>query len=145
MDIKVPVNKYLFLDFDGVLHGTTSSKEDLFSRAYLLEEFMKQFPCQIIISSSWRFHYELDYIRGLLPPTLGKLVKSKTGDPVTGRWPRYNEILSYLQNESGHADWRALDDAHLEFPPECPEFIRCDPKRGLTLVEIQSLKEWLMI
>jgi len=138
------MNKLLFLDFDGVLHGTTSKKENLFQNAVQLNALLSTNPCPVVISSSWRFHYELDQIQKFLPFPLNSLIIGTTGVALSGRWPRYNEILDYLEKMSIDTDWRALDDAFLEFPPECRELIKCNPKNGLTTKEINLLSDWLI-
>jgi trehalose-6-phosphatase len=139
-----PNNRLLFLDFDGVLHSTTSASEDLFCRAELLSDLLLEHPCNVVISSSWRFNSDLQDLSKRLPSPLSKLVVGKTGTPETGRWPRYLEIKQYVKVNKPLADWRALDDAFLEFPKDCPELILCHPKYGITQTEINKLKEWLI-
>ena len=67
-------SKYLFLDFDGVLHPDRYSlsnydpdrvfrSNEVFSQAPVLAGLITEFPCQIIISSSWRFTYNLDEMK----------------------------------------------------------------------------------
>jgi len=136
-------SKLLFLDFDGVLHSTTSNTEDLFQRAELLNALLSKKPCSVVISSSWRFHYELLHIQNLFRKPLSSLIIGTTGKALSGRWPRYNEILDFLHKLSIDTDWRALDDAFLEFPAECAELIKCDPKKGITDREIAILSNWL--
>jgi len=136
-------NQYLFLDFDGVLHSTTSAIEDLFCKASLLNDLLSERPCNVVISSSWRFNSDLNNLKSKLPLPLAKLVVGKTGPPEIGRWPRFSEIKQYLKTHRPLADWRALDDAFLEFPKECPELILCHPKHGVTEKEIGSLEAWL--
>jgi hypothetical protein len=138
-------NQYLFLDFDGVLHSTTSAIEDLFCKASLLNDLLSERPCNVVISSSWRFNSDLNNLKSKLPLPRAKLVVGKTGLPEIGRWPRFSEIKQYLKTHRPLADWRALDDAFLEFPKECPELILCHPKHGVTEKEIGSLEAWLKI
>jgi hypothetical protein len=54
-------DKYLFLDFDGVLHPSTHGSL-LFSNVHLLEDVFSKHQCNIVISSSWRFHFDFDEI-----------------------------------------------------------------------------------
>ena len=67
-------SKYLFLDFDGVLHPDRYSlsnydpdrvfrSNEVFSQAPVLAGLITEFPCQIIISSSWRFTYNLEEMK----------------------------------------------------------------------------------
>jgi hypothetical protein len=135
----------LFLDFDGVLHPTSASPEELFTKSNELVKFLLPFrhDCKIIISSSWRLHYSINELKELISPELGEMVDGKTGDPFIGQWPRYNEIKEYLKLHSPFANWRALDDSFLEFPPDCPELIKCNPNTGLSNNELLQLQRWL--
>ena len=137
-------NKLLFLDFDGVLHSTTTSIENLFHRAPLLNELLRELPCPVVISSSWRFNLNLSQIQLKFAEPLASLIIGKTGPPEIGRWPRYSEIKKYLMLNKPLTDWRALDDSFLEFPDDCQELILCHPKQGLTEKEIIKLKNWLI-
>lgn len=135
--------KLLFLDFDGVMHSTSASAEELFCRANLLSDLLEKHPCCVVISSSWRFNSDLDLLKKNLPEPISNLIIGKTGPPEFGRWPRYSEIKKYLKTHQPLSEWRALDDAFLEFPESCPELILCSPKHGLTEKEISQLNTWL--
>jgi len=136
------MKKILFLDFDGVLHNTTSSQELLFNKLGLLIDALQEKPCSIVISSSWRFHHNLDQLKKYLNP-ISNLIIGTTGAPYVGRFPRYNEIKAYLNQHAPFADWRALDDSFLEFPKPCPELILCHAKNGFTEKEKMILSQWL--
>ena len=136
-------NRYLFLDFDGVLHPASTGTKDLFCRAPLLSELLADQPCNVVISSSWRFNSELSHLKSKLPNQLAKLIVGVTGPPEICRWPRYSEIKQYLKKHRPLAEWRALDDALLEFPRDCPELIFCHPRHGITISEITKLASWL--
>jgi len=82
----------LFLDFDGVLHSTTTSIENLFHRAPLLNELLKQRPCHVFISSSWRFNLDLSQIKSKFAEPFSFLMIGKTGYTEIGRWPRHSDI-----------------------------------------------------
>jgi hypothetical protein len=105
---------------------------------------MTEFPCQIVISSSWRFSYNLDEMKDKLPKAISKNVIGVTGDAYIGPYPRFNEIQEYLlsRNKSLYG-WRALDDSKIEFPNGCTDLILCDPNTGLASKQIQELKKWL--
>ena len=148
-------NKYLFLDFDGVLHpdryaltnydpNRVFRSNEIFNQAPILAGLITEFPCQIIISSSWRFTHSLDEMKEKLPKAIAKNVVGVTGDAYIGPYPRYNEIQEYLisRNKSLYA-WRALDDSKLEFPRGCTDLILCDPNTGIATKQIQELKKWL--
>jgi hypothetical protein len=59
----------MYIDFDEVPRPTIGN--DLFCRMNLLEEALVGKDCQIIISSSWRFHL-FKYLLGLFPESLRK-------------------------------------------------------------------------
>ena len=131
----------LYVDFDGVLHPTTG--KDLFCRMHLLEEALVGMDCQIIISSSWRFHHPFKYLQSLFPESLRGQVAGVTGDAFMGRWPRHSEILIDVSKRAAQGRWRALDDSWIEFPKDCPELIRCNPNSGMGSKESAELRSWL--
>ena len=148
-------NKYLFLDFDGVLHPDRYSlsnydpdrvfrNNEIFSQAPILAALLTEYPCQVIISSSWRFTHSLDEMKEKLPKGIAKNVAGVTGDAYVGPHPRYNEIKEYLMSHNkSFFSWRALDDAKLEFPNGCTDLILCDPNTGIATKQIEELKKWL--
>lgn len=134
--------KTLFLDFDGVLHCMAQATAKPFSRLKLIEPLVDVALFQIVISSSWRFHFELTEIQ----ERLGRLracVVGTTGEAVTGRYARHREILEYVRHHQIR-DWRALDDAYLEFPENSAEVILCDPRLGVSEKEVDALRTWLL-
>jgi len=136
--------KYLFLDFDGVLHPSLCNDKDKFSNAKLLEEALSPSSCQIIISSSWRFQFTLDQLKKVLPKTVSNLVTDTTGEAITGQYARYNEIKHWLESkQKPFADWMAIDDAINEFPPDCTNLIATKSSQGITKEQIIELKYWL--
>ena len=148
-------NKYLFLDFDGVLHPDRYSlsnydpdrvfrNNDIFSQAPILAALLTEYPCQVIISSSWRFTHSIDEMKEKLPKGIAKNVAGVTGDAYVGPHPRYNEIKEYLTSRNKSLfSWRALDDSKLEFPNGCTDLILCDPNTGIATKQILELKKWL--
>ena len=136
-----PTSKILFVDFDGVLHPTSAiEEEERFSRAHLLETVWPDAGCSIVISSSWRNFYPFPALVAHFPPALRSSVIGITGRAYIGQWPRYQEIKAYLARYHPLAEWRALDDAWLEFPAECPELIRCDPNLGIQEIQLRQLE-----
>ena len=132
----------LFLDFDGVLHPTTVTDDQLFCRLPLLQKAIAQTPCRIVISSSWRHHFTHTQILARFPKELRSQILGFTGTVHIGKWPRYQEIQNYLMSH-GNPDWRALDDSFNEFPPNCQQLLLCNPNVGLDEPQIALLKEWL--
>jgi hypothetical protein len=136
--------KYLFLDFDGVLHPSLCNDNDRFSKVNFLSQALTSSPCQIIISSSWRFQFTLDQLRKMLPISISNLVVDATGEALNGQYARYNEIKYWLESkQKPFSDWKALDDAINEFPLDCPNLIATKSSQGITKDQIIELKHWL--
>lgn len=134
--------KTLFLDFDGVLHTAREAHSTPFSRLHMLHRALIGNPVQIVISSSWRFHYSWREIKahmGILAPQL----VGTTGPAVPGKYARYQEILAFAELHGISDDWRALDDADHEFPKHEPRLVLCDPAFGVQKAQIQVLEEWV--
>lgn len=134
---------HLFLDFDGVLHPTSASREGLFAKATLLIAALEGSRCAVVISSSWRHHHPMGELLSRLPDQLRVRVVGATGEGSIGRWARHQEILAYVRRCGLKSSWRALDDSWNEFPPVCPEFIVCNPNTGLANREVEAVRQWL--
>ena len=134
-------NKVLFLDFDGVLHPTTHGSV-LLSQLPLLESALESCDYTMVISSSWRFHMEIDALKNHFSPALQNKIMGITGEAYIGAYARFPEINAYVL-QHGIKDWRALDDSYWEFPQGCSQLIRCNPNSGLTQREVKVLIEWL--
>ncbi len=136
--------KYLFLDFDGVLHPSLCNDKDRFSKVNLLSQALTSSTCQIIIASSWRFQFTLAQLKKMLPKSISNLVVDVTGEAITGQYARYNEIKHWLESiQKPFADWMAIDDAINEFPTDCPNLIATKSSEGITEYQIVKLKQWL--
>lgn len=133
--------KTLYLDFDGVLHPMSRAEFGPFTRLGLLEELLVARPVQIVISSSWRMHHDMDELRRLVG-RLGPQVVDATGPTVLGQYARHREILEHAQ-WSGILNWRALDDSFFEFPEDEERLIWCDPRVGVAEKQLIVLEDWL--
>ncbi len=132
----------LFLDFDGVLHPNGCASKDCFSLLPALIATIAPFELDIVISSSWRRHRSLTWLKKLFPRPIRKRIVGTTGDPFLGTYARWEEIRAYLRKHPT-SSWRALDDFDFEFPPDCPQFIYCDGDRGCQSAELNRLATWL--
>jgi HAD domain in Swiss Army Knife RNA repair proteins len=132
----------LFLDFDGVLHPNGCAPTDCFCLLPALAATITPFELDIVISSSWRFHRSLRFLKKLFPVPLRKRIVGTTGEPFPGTHARWKEIRAYL-HEHPASSWRALDDFDFEFPPDCRELIHCDGARGCQSTELELLATWL--
>jgi hypothetical protein len=135
--------KYLFLDFDGVLHSTKDNSQ-FFERLKLLLPLIDKYAFNIVISSSWRFQFNLQDIKNFFPIVLHDKIIGMTGQALMGRHARYNEIKNYLkEHDKSLEDWRALDDTSFEFPENCENLILCSPNTGIQAKQINELEAWL--
>jgi hypothetical protein len=132
---------YIFLDFDGVLHPTAHGST-LFSQLELFEQTILAHNCAIVISSSWRFHLEIDDLKKHFSSSVRNKIVGVTGEAYIGAYARFHEINAYV-GLHGVSDWRALDDSYWEFPDKCPNLIRCNPNTGVTVSELEKLSVWL--
>jgi hypothetical protein len=139
----VPV-KYLYLDFDGVLHPNSFEKGKAFCLMSVLESALKGSDVRIVVSSSWRHHETQAYIQSLFPASIRSLLSGFTGEPLVGRWGRWNEISNHAALH-GVTEWRALDDAVSEFPPDCPNLISCEGHIGLQEFQVNLLRKWIKV
>mgnify|MGYP001339811106 FL=1 len=133
--------KTIFLDFDGVLHSSSIHVHKPFSKLVYFESLINDYPFDIVVSSTWRFHYKLSEIKFKLKK-LGDRVIDVTGENFNGTFARYNEIKEYTEFNQ-IADWRAVDDAKSQFPESESRLVYCDPKIGITQFQIDLLKKWL--
>lgn len=142
MRSRYPASHLIFLDFDGVLHPSSDDGGPAFRKAPLLAKTLHGLECDIVISSSWRFHHALDVITGKLPDELSNRIIGTTGPAVEGAYARHKEILAWIQKNPAEYEWRALDDSRWEFN-QCAELIPCDPTLGITEKEAGLLRAWL--
>ena len=134
--------KWLFLDFDGVLHPGLCRPLEHFGRMPVLEAALRDASVDIVVSSSWRFHLEWEELLERFPLTLRAQVRGRTGEAVTGPHARWQEIWAY-RDEHAVLDWRALDDSAFEFPSNCPELILCNGAVGMAEQQVQLIRRWL--
>jgi hypothetical protein len=152
----------LFLDFDGVLHhenvtvkpttmldlkehesrfirrdGQLVEGENLFEHADRLALALEPFPdVRIVITSTWRLHFDLDALQRFLPHALADRVIGIT--PKIFSWDgvcqRSREIDAYLQNNNrSDESWVALDDHEWRFSYRAgPQLILCNGEEGFT-------------
>ncbi|OUV30843.1 MAG: hypothetical protein CBC60_02120 [Betaproteobacteria bacterium TMED100] len=133
--------KTIFLDFDGVLHTSSIYIQTPFSKLSHFDPLLKDYAFDVVVSSTWRFHYKLNDLK-LKLRKLGERVIGVTGESCAGTFPRYYEIREYAEFNQ-ILDWVAIDDAKLQFPESEKRLIHCNPQTGITNIQIQILKDWL--
>lgn len=138
-------NRFLFLDFDGVLHpsGGPPGQTLPFEFNDALAQLLKPHPdVAVVVHSTWREVHSLDLIRDFLAALGGRPID------VAGPGEKGPAILSYL-NRAGIAQdgsrWRILDDQPEAFPDDLrPWVVSCDPLLGITDPDAQErLLRWL--
>jgi hypothetical protein len=134
--------KTLFLDFDGVLHPTLAQPSALFIHGSRLAETLRPCSVNIVISSSWRFHFSKEDYLAKLPPELAGQVVGATGEAHVGKFARWHEIQRYIKKHR-IKEWRALDDSSFEFPSGCRELIACDGSIGVASAQLDLISGWL--
>ena len=124
----------LFLDFDGVLHPSLCLEAEHFCRRPLFEEVMRRFPAvRIVISSSWRHHFDIERLRPFFSGDIAERIDDTTplwvpGGPAN----RFEEIMAFVRSRGlDEAGWLALDDSAFEFPRSCSNLVLCDGRFGL--------------
>ncbi len=138
----------LFLDFDGVLHPAFCPDEEHFCRRPLFESVMRRFPdVRIVISSSWRRVYAIDYLRSRFSRDIAERIVGTTQLWVPDEsLNRLQEIVAYIERKGlEHAAWLALDDSAFEFPTHCANLLLCDSRVGLTEERAEVLAQRLAI
>lgn len=146
----------LALDFGGVMHPVSSRTGLKFCRLSLVEDWLWARPgVQVLISSSWRDLHPLDElvsffsekvqprIVGVAPVyerLSGQHCSRSFSDTAAARYPRQVEIALWLAgNDVMERRWVALDDDPTLFEPSCAHLVLCDPKVGLTKVDLEQL------
>ena len=160
----------LFLDLDGVLHPDAVFKPvgkpielrapgSLMMHAHILEEIIKPFAVEIVLSTSWV--RSLGYLKTIkrMPPELARRVVGatwhsemvdKTVYPYSsGRYAndpfnflsRFQQIHRYVVR-NGVENWLAIDDLH-SGSDACPEefnhhLVLTDGVNGLGCIEAQA-------
>lgn len=136
--VHTPQSRYLFLDFDGVLH-TDRPPFDLRFAANLCP-IVVDLGLKVVISSTWREESDM-------PELMAKL--GQLGQHVVGMTPvldfeeieaigglvgrREVEVRLWLNEHANpDADWVAIDDYAFLYFRECPRLFRTDSFEGLS-------------
>ena len=105
----------VFLDFDGVLHPYPCSDSEYFCWMDNLESVLHTFSnTEVIISSSWREHYDFSALQQLFPKSIQKQIIGVTPVITESSYDeggRELEIVRWLQQQKReHENWIAIDD-----------------------------------
>jgi hypothetical protein len=140
------MTRYLFLDFDGVLHTDVPPRDLRFAK-YLVT-VVSDLKLKVVISSTWREAYSLQEIIDQLGE-LGQFVVGKTPvwKPSDGNLPlvgvRQREIEAWLAKKApATASWTAIDDDVDNFRAGCKTVFLTDPKVGLDAKAALAFDAW---
>ena len=109
----------LFLDFDGVLHHIRARYNEGFQHVPALETVLRDFPLvKIVISSSWRYHENLEQLREHFSPDIAERIigVTPTIEPTWQEHARFKEISAWIEMNAYTGEWLAIDDQYGEFP-----------------------------
>ena len=138
----------VFLDIDGVLHPYPCSDSEYFCWMDNLESVLHTFPhTEVIISSSWREHYDFSALQQLFPKSIQKQIIGVTPVITESSYDeggRELEIVLWLQQQKReHENWIAIDDNIFLFDQYVHKVIECDSMTGLDDEITQKL--WLIL
>ena len=137
---KMNIEKFLFLDFDGVMH--THGKKSFCRAQYFADIILKYPSVKVVFSTSWREYATLEQLKIHFPRSIHDRFVGMT--PVLKEsitHPRYREILIYNNNHGiANNQWLALDDMKSLFPPGCPNLILVNSKTGFAKQEARELQ-----
>ncbi len=142
-DMRSHDKRTIYLDFDGVLHPSICPPDEFFSCLPVLAP-LQSFDFDIVISSSWRFHYTQAELASWLG-ALGTKVIGQTGPAREGAHARWREICGHAEHH-GISRWIAVDDSAFEFPrseASAGRLILCNAKTGITEPETGLIMAFL--
>lgn len=137
--------KYIFVDFDGVLHRNGHKRFEC--AEYFAKIVSAMDDVKIVFSTSWREYSSVETLTAYLPKSIQSKCVGKT--PLIREstvFPRYKEIMLY-NNAHGIADrdWVAIDDMACLFPSGCPNLVLVDGSKGFSKKDAQLLQEKISI
>ena len=138
----------VFLDFDGVLHPYPCSDSEYFCWMDNLESVLHTFSnTEVIISSSWREHYDFSALQQLFPKSIQKQIIGVTPVITESSYDeggRELEIVLWLQQQKReHENWIAIDDNIFLFDQYVHKVIVCDSMT--VLYDEITQKLWLIL
>ncbi len=133
---------YLFLDFDGVinvfcLEGTPEYEEAISRKEFdfvrkscmdKLNAFFRDYPCKLIISSSWRYAGEDYCMKYLYDHGMDRSITLQGMTEVRLEEKREEEIIDYLLEKDDYSGYIIFDDGPM---PHIRDYlIQTDPLKG---------------
>ena len=138
LDPDIPT---IFLDIDGVLHRYCN---ETFERKELLESWLKEHSCQVVISSNWRESHDTEHLYEALGDLIWSRIVGFTPvlEFVEGQGTREREIYEFVQFY-GLRSFICIDDSPELFsaPPAIP-IIFTLPQYAITQDTMTALHSW---
>jgi hypothetical protein len=135
--------KYIFVDFDGVMHRNGHKAFEYAEYFAKVISSMKDVDVKIVFSTSWREYSSVERLANYFPKNIQHLCVGKT--PLIKQCishPRLEEIMMYVKEHGiDDKDWVALDDMACLFPPNCPNLILIDGSKGFTKLDAKRLRK----
>ena len=66
------ISKYIFLDFDGVLHQKNANSKNFFDKANKFDKLIETYKVDIVVTSGWQFDKEYDNLLKKIPHNIKK-------------------------------------------------------------------------
>lgn len=141
---RLAVKRYLFLDFDGVLHTSEPPRDLCFAKH--LVPIVAELELEVVIASTWREVYSLQSMAQKLGD-LGRFVIGKTPVCPSEDLPeiggRQKEIEAWLaKNATPSASWVALDDNRDNYRTSCTRVFVTDKTVGLNAAVAEQFAQW---
>ena len=147
------MNKYIFLDYDGVVNTPiwnekgkcdynfpSDGKVNNYQAIMWLNELCKKTNAKIIVSSTWRYCcHEVSYQDCLYNAGLNKDIEIVGCTDWFGNETRTDEIKSYLLKHKEIEKYVILDDENVEDN----NFIKCNGNYGFGIEEFYKAKKIL--
>lgn len=145
----------IFLDFDGVLNhpgyaGTVYEKPDDVDKwgidhivpayAARLVEVLQRTGAAIVVSSSWRYIFDLEGFRRVLGAhgvARACIIGATRRDHKTGKDSRADQIRDWLQEHAPEAEYVILDDVDDELSTFGWRYIQTDMSVGLQDADVE--------
>ncbi len=134
------MNKYIFLDFDGVLN--VNGKKSFYRGQHFADSIVNLDNLFVVFSTSWREYAPLERLVNLMPAKIQHKCIGKTPLITSDiKHPRYHEIISYnKENNILDDQWVAIDDMDCLFPKDCKNLILTNPSIGFSKKEAKQIR-----
>jgi len=165
MNVHPTYKRFIYLDFDGVLHHDAvyihptkgiymrEPGFTLFEWVPILDNLLEAHPdVGIILSTSWVRVKSFSYARSMLSPALQRRVvgatfhKAHMSNELFAQLSRANQILGDVaRRELKEQDWIAIDDDAIGWPfMYARNLIRTELALGISELAVQSeIRTWL--